>query len=765
MLLRSLTRFVCLLALAAALPGGAWAQDQRAFLSLTVNGVAQDEEALVLLRGDDVLIAVTALESSGLRGFDGRRESAGETMFVSLSSLAPRVTFRLDEVSLALAITADPSLLGEVVRSFHTGAPADLQYRSAPSAFVNYSVSTGTGTSYDLFTETGVSARGALLTTTVSRGTQGFVRGLSSLTLDDRIRIRRWVAGDSFATAGALGGDALVAGITVSREFSVAPYYVRYPTMSMSTAVEKPSTLEVHVNGRLVREEQVQPGRLDLRQLPLSTGHNETRLVIRDPFGGTREVSGDFYFTSSVLGPGIHEYQYSFGWQRESLGRDSWDYRKPVALARHRVGLSDAVTGGVRLEATRGLVSGGPSLNLRLPAGEVEAAWGVSRTAGGWGTAAQLSYAYAARRFSVGSLATYTGTRYAHLSLSADRERGAGVISAYASLPLPGSSLTVQHARTLGPAPVAQTRTSAQGSARLSRRAEIVGNLTRVADVTGRDTQISVGLSMTFGPRTTSSVSLQRTASGTQVLTDVQRPLPVGTGYGYQFRTESGQRTGVSGSAQYQGSYGRYEVRNDVTGGTPRTSVSASGGLVAIGGGLHPSRAIRESYALVRVPDVPGVRAFSSNQEIGRTSSRGTLLVPDLLAYYGNRLAIADADVPIDYEVSAVQMTLAPPYRGGAVAEFPVQRIQRIVGTIRLLTADGAQIPNFGSLEVTVGDRAVSSPLGGNGEFYLENLRPGVYQARVTHGLGGCTMEMRIPKEDGAVVTLGELSCRAKAGR
>lgn len=85
--------------------------------------------AHVVVRNDDVLIAVAALEGAGLSGFMGHRESADDTMFVSLSSLAPGITFRLDEVTLSLEITADPSLLGEVVRSFHTGPPADLQYR------------------------------------------------------------------------------------------------------------------------------------------------------------------------------------------------------------------------------------------------------------------------------------------------------------------------------------------------------------------------------------------------------------------------------------------------------------------------------------------------------------------------------------------------------------------------------------------------------------------------------------------------------------
>ena len=68
---------------------------------------------------------------------------------------------------------------------------------------------------------------------------------------------------------------------------------------------------------------------------------------------------------------------------------------------------------------------------------------------------------------------------------------------------------------------------------------------------------------------------------------------------------------------------------------------------MAIGGGLHATRPVQESFALVRVPGMKGVRAYLSHQEVGRTNRNGDVLVPNLLPYYGNRLDIADEDVPL----------------------------------------------------------------------------------------------------------------------
>jgi hypothetical protein len=63
--------FLCLLAF-LLLPRLAMAQDQRAVLELIVNRVPSGE-SLVVLRGNDALVTVEALQQAGLRGFTGRR--------------------------------------------------------------------------------------------------------------------------------------------------------------------------------------------------------------------------------------------------------------------------------------------------------------------------------------------------------------------------------------------------------------------------------------------------------------------------------------------------------------------------------------------------------------------------------------------------------------------------------------------------------------------------------------------------------------------
>jgi len=174
---------------------------------------------------------------------------------------------------------------------------------------------------------------------------------------------------------------------------------------------------------------------------------------------------------------------------------------------------------------------------------------------------------------------------------------------------------------------------------------------------------------------------------------------------------------------------------------------------------VYAARPIQESYALVRVPDVGGVRAYVSNQEVGRTDRQGNLLVPNLLSYYGNILNISDQDVPLDNSVAAVRKTVAPPYRGGALVVFPVQRVQSAQGLIQL-EIDGQTIaPAFGQLTVTTTSGPVESPIGEGGEFYLENLAPGPHDASVQYGDISCAFTLSMPISVAPSVALGTLRC------
>lgn len=749
---------------------------ERAILQLSVNGVERGE-VVVVLRSPDVLIRPADLQRAGLIGLAGRRETIAGEVYVSLVSLAPTVTYELDDRALTLRLTALPSTMTTNIQDFLESRPPGLIYSEDPSAFLNAAL---TGLDFDRYTwtgEGGLSIRQLLLYGTATRDENGvFSRGLTSLTYDDRERLVRWLVGDRFDSTGPLGGSTLLGGFSVSREFTLDPYFVRFPTVGLSGAVLTRSVAEVYVNGQLLRRETLPPGPFELRNLPASVGAGTAEVVLRDAFGRQQIISSPFYFTSNLLRAGIQEWSYDVGFRREPQVAGLGEYGPWAALARHRIGITDDLSLGARLEAAADLVSGGPLVTLRLPVGEMELSVAGSRheTQNGW--AGSLAYNYASRWFSVGWALRTFSDHYVTTTLKAPEDRPFLEATALLGFPITTrSTVTLQYAHTdfrdAGP----QERVSASLSVRLTNRASLFVTASHARQPQQKpDTSVFTGLTYFLGDSTTATASNEVSRHQNNSAIEAQRSLPLGTGYGYRVRAVRAEQDlpqvdGRSGGStvdyqgladlQYQSQYGFYEASYERVNGRNTSALTAAVGLVAIGGGVHLTRPVQDSYALVSVPGVPGVRAALNNQEVGRTDSRGRLLVPNLLPYYGNRLSITDQDIPIDYSIAVTDRLVAPPVKAGAVVTFPARRVQAFVGTLVVESGGRTITPAYGQLTVTAEGQTFESPIGRDGEFYLENLPRGRHPAVIDHKDAACRFTLDAPASAASLVDVGTVRC------
>jgi len=308
-------------------------------------------------------------------------------------------------------------------------------------------------------------------------------------------------------------------------------------------------------------------------------------------------------------------------------------------------------------------------------------------------------------------------------------------------------------------------RSTLLASIHLHRNVELTASAARTRDEHGRGREVYAGLTVVFG-KASATVSQSHDIRGNRMGVEAQQALPVGPGYGYQLHVEDGATDIASGIARFQGQHGRYEVRQETVGTQTTTTLSAMGSVVAIGGGVYATRPVQQSFALIRVPGVEGVRAFSSHQEIGKTGRGGDVLVPDLQAYYGNILNIADGDIPIQYAVADAGMTIAPPFRGGAVAHFDVQMVQRVMGRIKVANGREEKYQQYGELTVTsTTGRSYGSPVGSDGTFYFENLPKGSYAAVMEYRGTRCAFQLVIPASSDMVLDVGTVRCAVESAQ
>ncbi|MBK5259183.1 MAG: fimbrial biogenesis outer membrane usher protein, partial [Thermoanaerobaculia bacterium] len=546
-------------------------------------------------------------------------------------------------------------------------------------------------------------------------------------------------------------------------------YFIRYPAMQVRGLATTPSDVEIYVNGALVDRRRVEPGQFELRNLPVSSGTGMTRIVVRDVYGNEQVQTNSYYYSTAVLAPGMNEYSYSTGFLRGSTFADpeiSRDYGDLAFAGTHRRGINNYLTLGGRAEITAAVRSAGPSAALRTRMGDFELAAGASDADGRRGSAGLFGYNFLTRRFSLGLSVRAQSREYAHLALTPEAERPLLDVNLFGSvIVLRRTSLTAQIS-SLNMRDGADTKRVAVGTnLSFGRYANVFVSVGGSHSNQNFEPEYILGLSLNAGTNVSASISAARRNGENQVTTELQRPLPIGTGYGFRIgSTVTDEEPSVPAIAQYQTDFGRYEIGFDPVNSSDPT-ISASGGLVLGGGALMFTRAVQDSYAIVRVPGVEGVRVYASNQVIGRTNRRGNLLVPNLLSYYGNQIRINDQDVPLDYNVFATEKVIAPPYRGGAIVQFPVAVVRSVEGSVIVRSSKGEQVPTFGQLTLSRNGKQEISPLGTAGEFYMENLEPGSWDALVEWEDGTCRFALVVPAGSEPSVPLGSLTCNLEEPR
>lgn len=734
--------------------------DHRAIVTLVLNETPAGER-LVIVQDDDVLVAERDLTEAGLASLPGRLEDVAGTVFLSLRSAGPRLTYQLDESTLELRITADPSLFPTRRLSLRPGEPAGTRHPRSAGAFFNYSAALSRRTQKSFAGELGASAGGALFTTTASWVQGGtLVRGLTSVALDQPQRMVRVTVGDTVARSGPLAGSALVAGVSVGREFGLNPYFSRFPSPTLSATATTPSDVEVYVDDRLVQRTTAAPGMLDLSGLATTSGPGRTRMLMRDAFGRVSEFSADYYAAASALARGLHDFHYAVGFQRRTAAGGRAEYGEPVAMGTHRLGVTTNLTLGGSFQASRHLLNAGSfALFSVRRMGQLELNGSYTTAGGESGRAGSVSWSYAGHPASAGVTVRAATTPYT--SIGATRSATRFDESAFVGVTLGSrTSLTLQqHHRdstTAGGEEIPAHRLSAMTTTQFGQRAHLIVNAGTSWSNGARQADLFVGLSFHVGARGSAMVADERRNGSAHRSIDVQRSRPVGEGFGYRFRTTDGTQR-ADGSLQYSGRRGLYELETLGTGDSMAGTARVSGGTIISRRGLAFSRTVEQGYAEVSVPGLRDVRVRVNNVEVGRTNAQGRLVIPSLLSNYANRISIDDLDLPEGVIVPEPAQLVAPAYRSAANVVFRASRLQGASGLVVVdASGDEPRVPAGGLLSVDGG--IAQSPIGMNGEFFFEQLAPGRHLGELRYLGRAYSVHLIVPTVSTPWAELGTLS-------
>lgn len=752
---------------------------QLLIVDIHLNGVAKGEFTVISTQGGDFLVGESDLQAMGVQPPYGTPLAVEGQAHFSLRGLKPG-ELRFDEGKLTLFVSLPPERLPRKALDLQPQQPQQALEPRDNSAFFNYRTlytgdTAGGAKNLALATELGVRTGDFLLRAESSHSRSGgasqHIRYSTSLTHDNRRTLQRWIVGDFSAASGDLGSVLNLGGISFSKSYQINPYLIRQPMASFVGNIASPAQAEIYLDGVRVRTATLQPGQFELRNLNYYGGQREVSVVIRDRFGREQTLLYPFYFTDANLGAGLHDYSYNLGFQRQNLGVESNDYGPLAFSAFHRYGASDSLTLGGRGEAEPGRFNLGATAAWRLNTlGVVSGTLAAGRNRVGSGWAGVLRYAYQARQFNGQAELRRTSPHYQTLGQAVGADRPKTELSASASYNTAQiGSLSLGWHRRQQYDGKDQRSVSLGYSRTLFGALSLQASISQTTDSTSPAASTQFLLALSYSPRrdvTTSFFHAQGAGSTSDVL-QWGTNTPVGEGVGYRVASERnqddlGNSYRISPSLQYNGVHGVYTadlLLSRGTGGLTQQAyqLSMAGGIAYVGGTLALSRPVTDSFGLVKVGELQGVRVYHSAQEIGRTDASGKVFIPSLGSYLANRVAIDDRDIPIDYVIADKELNISPPLRSGSLIRFDVQRLQVITGRLFIQVAGQAQAAEYINLLITADGKEVSVPTGRGGELYIENLKPGRHAARFVFGEQRCAFELSVPPSQEMVIDLGEL--------
>ncbi len=590
-------------------------------------------------------------------------------------------------------------------------------------------------------------------------------------------------AGDAISGGLAWTRPVRIGGFQAQRNFGVRPDLVTLALPQFSGSAAVPSVVDVYVNGLKSYSQDVAAGPFQINNLPVVTGAGEARVVVRDASGREVETKGSFYVAPQVLREGLTDFSLEAGMPRLAYGQNSFDYlEKPVASASVRHGVTDFITAEGHAEGGAGLLNLGAGLVSRVgDLGVVSLAGAVSSYKGDTGFLGHASFETQALGMTFRGSAQHTfgdyndlasitaltssqslaasqfygGTSATALRLNGKTPKALDTLSVGIPLTFDKSSLSLSfvHLET------ADDRHSNLVNASYSRPFYFGGTATLMAfaDLEDRmNSGIYGSISFPLGVDSTLTTGVTSANGRTTASVDALKPLGADPGsVGWHVRDSEGDQVQRQASAAYRSQYARLEagVRQDQQRG--QVTAEIEGSLATMGGRLHASNRIDDSFAVVST-GVPDVAVSIENRFVGKTESDGTLLVRGLRSFQSNKIEIDPANLPVTADVPDTKKFVVPGDRSGVRVDLAV-RADAPAAIVILKRRNGSDVPAGSNVLLEGGGEP--GLVGYDGRVFLKGLSA-ENAIHVSADGGDCNASFTFKPQAGRQVVIGPVVCQ-----
>lgn len=610
----------------------------------------------------------------------------------------------------------------------------------------------------------------------------GFKRQSSRLVYDFPEAQMRLSLGDTEPLATSVQRSVEMLGVSIEKSpYKLAPGEVSGSTARTSLRLDRPSEVDVIVNGVIVQHLRLRPGTYNIRDLPLATGSNEIKLSIVDDTGARRTETFTTFGATNLLRAGTSEWAATAG--VPSYLRDnerSYQNGEYMASSYLRYGINDWLTGETNVQADSRVAMGGVGARAATPWGAIGVLGAVSTSDVGTGVAAGLNW----------DLIGYTGMvaeRGENFSLSAeyrgrDFRRPGDRYTTASGILFPefnywlrvagnystklddkmGLSVSARYQfaddkqPTLSPFTIKGDRYGVDVTLSRSFASNVTGSVLvgysnesylRLSPelLSEAKPDFRVGVRLSFRPDEKTSVAAGYDSLNRQSTVSAYRSE--GNGIGRWDTSVNVQQLGYTDTTNASASFGYYGNRGEVNVShfadasgpifdakntaavTQRSSVRVGAsvafadGVVAVGppirGGAFAIVHPHESIAgkEITVGDNDYVRA--------KADRWGPAVVTDVPAYSSSAVPVDVADLPLGYSLGAGAFDLRGSYRAGYALEVGSAYSVSVVGTMLDETGEPVALTSGTAQSADNASKQVPVFTNGAGKFGADGLAPG----------------------------------------
>lgn len=223
---------------------------------------------------------------------------------------------------------------------------------------------------------------------------QGFHRQSSRVVYDLPQHTLRLIAGDNDPIGLAGQGMPEFLGFSIEKapeKFGEGASQRASPKSTFR--IERPSDVEVRINGVTFHRARLMPGMYDVRDLPVATGANEIELRISDESGATETKRLSAYYDTRLIREGASEWALLGGLPSALLGEERiYSDEGLFASGFLRFGISDGLTLEAHAQADREVAMSGIGAIAQTPWGIAALRGSISHSDEGLGASAGFDW-------------------------------------------------------------------------------------------------------------------------------------------------------------------------------------------------------------------------------------------------------------------------------------------------------------------------------------------------------------------------------------